>query len=62
MWRRPRMLSKSGGATSDAILAVFGVYTHTDGPDDCSEGSKQASELDFYVVVPAGIEPVSFRV
>jgi hypothetical protein len=24
MWRRPRMLSKSGGATSDAILAVFG--------------------------------------
>ena len=24
MWRRPRMLSTSGGATSDAILAVFG--------------------------------------
>ena len=24
MWRRPRMLSKSGGATSDAILALFG--------------------------------------
>ena len=24
MWRRPRMLSKSGGATSVAILAVFG--------------------------------------